>query len=160
GYGARAPTWIERVTGAWVRKEWEMEPWGFWEQIPSWVRDVVRWSLVTWLGLTHDWFIFSTARSFETDGHAMVRRLRRMGRKVVFICNGSESRARFVDGTGFAERDETPVVANRLARETRAVRDNLHEIHACATFVVDNPVSAHFHPGAFVNWYSIGIPTR
>jgi hypothetical protein len=159
-YEVRSPRWIERVTAAWVRKEWEMEPWGAWEKAPGWARDAARWLLVTWLGLTHDWFIFSAARSFETNGHAMVRRLRRMGRKVVFICNGSESRARFVDGTGFAERDETPVLANRLARETRAVRDNLHELHQSATFLVDNPVSAHFHPGPFVNWYSVGIPTR
>jgi hypothetical protein len=159
-YEVRSPRWIERITAAWVRKEWEMEPWGVWERAPAWVRDAARWLLVTWLGLTHDWFIFSAARSFETNGHAMVRRLRRMGRKVVFICNGSESRARFVDGTGYAERDETPVLANRLARETRAVRDNLHELHQSATFIVDNPVSAHFHPGPFVNWYSVGIPTR
>lgn len=160
GYGARSKRLIERLTASWVRKEWEMEPWGLWEHFPSWVRKVARWLLVTWLGLTHDWFIFSAARSFETNSHTMVRQLRRMGRKVVFICNGSESRARYVDGTGFAERDETPVVASRLASETRSVRDNLHEMHESATFIVDNPVSAHFHPGPFVNWYSIGIPTR
>lgn len=160
GYSDETRNWIERLTASWVRREWEMEPWGLWERLPAWVRGTARWLLVTWLGLTHDWFIFSAARSFETNGHATVRQLRRMGRKVVFICNGSESRARFVDGTGYAERDETPVVASRLARETRAIHDNLHEMHASATFVVDNPVSAHFHPGPFVNWYSIGIPTR
>ena len=160
GYGGDSGGLTGRLTTAWVRKEWEVEPWGAWERLPGWARAAARWLLVTWLGLRHDWFIFPGGRSLEGNGHAMARQLLRMGCKVAFLCCGSESRPRFVDGTGYADRDETPVTSNRLATETRTVRDNVHEMHASASFVVDNPVSAQFHPRAFVNWYSIGIPTR
>jgi hypothetical protein len=101
-------------------------------------------------------FIFTFGQSF-TGGRLEIRLLRLLGKKVVFIYAGSDSRPPYLDGVvvpvGLDSRGIARIV--QVARKKfRMVRFQ----EKYANYVVNSPSSAQFHSKKFINWFSMGIP--
>lgn len=85
--------------------------------------------------------------------------LKRMGKKIVFVYTGSDSRPPYMDGGWFPGRVEAdlPSPANLLSTVRRCKRKiRLHERYA--DYLVNSPATAHFHERPYINWFAMGIP--
>ncbi|MBX7207102.1 MAG: hypothetical protein K1X78_02215 [Verrucomicrobiaceae bacterium] len=131
-----------------------------WPQwMPPWLRRFTGWLAVWLAALRHDVFFFSCGLSFA-DGIVCrdMEPLRRLKRKVIFIFNGSDSRAPYCDRTGyFLENRITSAAALKELTRQKAAR--LSRVHELADLVIDYPLSGHFHTRRFINFIRLGIPT-
>lgn len=104
----------------------------------------------------YDAFIFTFGQSF-TGGRLEILLLRFLGKKVVFIYAGSDSRPPYLDG-GVVPVD---LDSGDIARIVRAARKKFRMVRfqeKYADYVVNSPSSAQFHSKKFINWFSMGVP--
>lgn len=127
--------------------------------MPPWLQRFTGWLAVWLVAWQHDVFLFSYGLSFA-DGlmFQKLEPLRRLKRKVVFIFNGSDSRAPYCDRTGYFIEGRITTTKSLLSL-TRDKAQRLQRIHELADLVIDYPLSGHFHTRRYINFIRLGIPT-
>lgn len=124
---------------------------------------VATHSLCSWLVLLRailrfDAFIYIFGRTI-TDSEFELWLLRRLGRKILFIYVGSDSRPPYMNGglyPGKAEDDlpSASVLKSAVCACKKMIR--LHERYA--DYLVNSPATAHFHERPYINWFALGVP--
>lgn len=123
---------------------------------------LVHWAW-TWLVLfvaliRFNAFVFIYGRTI-TDTAFELWLIKRLGKRIVFVYVGSDSRPPYMDGGRFpgTAKDELPEADVLLSVSRRSKADILrHERHA--DYLVNSPTTAQFHERAYINWFCIGIP--
>ena len=82
--------------------------------------------------------------------------LKRLGKKLVFVFHGTDSRPPYLNGKKVRSAGEHP--GPYLAREARSIKRSVAWINRYADAIIDNPLSGHFHLRPFVNWFEVLIP--
>jgi hypothetical protein len=82
--------------------------------------------------------------------------LKRLGKKLIFIFHGTDSRPPYLNGKKVRAAGDAP--GPHLAAEARRMKRTVAWINRYADAVIDNPLSGHFHSRPFVNWFEILIP--
>ncbi|WP_156458595.1 glycosyltransferase [Ectopseudomonas composti] len=104
----------------------------------------------------YDAFIFTFGQSF-TGGKLELLLLKMLGKKVVFIYVGSDSRPPYLDGGAVP----VAVAVGGVSRVVRMARKKFKMVRfqeKYADYVVNSPSSAQFHSRKFINWFSMGVP--
>ncbi len=104
--------------------------------------------------LRYDAFIFGFNSTFFSYRELPV--LRRLGKKIVYVYNGSDSRPTYLDGSEMA-RDRDLTIQQCIER-TRKKKATLRTIERDATAIVANPLSAQLHEKPFVSFLLTGLP--
>jgi glycosyltransferase involved in cell wall biosynthesis len=87
-----------------------------------------------------------------------LRLWRWLGKKVIFVYVGSDTRPPYISGARFPpSRDIQPDEVAGLSHHVKA-RVELQE--KFADYCVNSPFSGHFHTKPFINWFALGIPSR
>lgn len=107
---------------------------------------------------SYDAFIFLYGQSL-TDTRFELWLLRLLGKKIIFIFVGSDSRPPYMDG-GICAGDgdggiSDPRVLSRLCRKSKL---RIRRIEKYADFVINSPAAAHFHERRYINWFEMGLP--
>lgn len=102
--------------------------------------------------VTYDAFVLRAGDSFL--GLRDLPLLRRLGKRVVVVFFGSDSRPSYLNGAEVARGIE----GDRAATETAAKRRLVERIEASATAIVCHTMSAHLHRRPVVAFLEIGIP--
>ena len=121
-----------------------------------------------WRGLdrlARAWLLAWSARRFDVFvygfGAMILHRLelallRRLGKRLIFVFNGSDARPSYVDGAEMAASLERTVDdAIRLARAKKA---RLAWIERHADVIVSQPAFSHFFESPVVDFFRIGVP--
>jgi glycosyltransferase involved in cell wall biosynthesis len=101
---------------------------------------------------TYDAFVFRAGDSFL--GLRDLALLRRLGKRVVVVFFGSDSRPSYLNGAEVARG----IVGGRAVAETAAKRRMVERIEASVTAIVCHPMSAHLHRRPVVAFLHVGIP--
>lgn len=112
--------------------------------------------LVAWSVRRFDVFVFGYGSSVL--GLRELPLLKRLGKRLIFVFNGSDARPSYVDGADMAEslgRDIDDAV--RLAREKKA---KITRIEHYADVIVSQPAFSHFFESPIVDFFRIGHPVR
>ncbi len=113
-----------------------------------------------WIVLRHKVIIVSSLESlFESRPFLEFRIARMLGRRVVFVLTGSESRPYFCDFHGWESVDGNIITARALCKLTREKASRLAAAENCADAVVSNPLSSQYCRKRTCNFYQIGFPT-
>lgn len=104
--------------------------------------------------LRYDAFIFGFNSTFFS--YRELPLLRRLGKQIVYVYNGSDSRPTYLDGSEMA-RDRALTIRQCIDR-TRTKKETLSTIERYATAIVANPLSAQLHEKPFVSFLLTGIP--
>ncbi len=157
GYKEPPCGWTGAMVRWYFRRVFTHEEWPAF--FPRWLRRLIGWITIWLAALQHDVFIFSYGLSFADDPLGPgLRPLRALGRKVIFIFNGSDSRATYCDRTGYHIGGEHTDAAS-LLRMIREKSEKLKRVHELADLVIDYPLSGHHHPRRYVDFIRLGIPT-
>jgi glycosyltransferase involved in cell wall biosynthesis len=103
---------------------------------------------------TYDAFVFRAGDSFL--GLRDLPLLRRLGKRVVVVFFGSDSRPSYLNGAEVARG----ITGSRAAAETAAKRRIIARIEASATAIVCHTMTAHVHRRPVVAFLELGIPRR
>ena len=106
----------------------------------------------------YDVFIFLYGQTITNSAFELWL-LKRLGRKIIFVYVGSDSRPPYMDGGLFpgSVTDQLPSAATLLRAVRRCKRRiQLHERYA--DYLVNSPSTAHFHERPYINWFALGIP--
>ncbi len=120
--------------------------------------DLWGWLVLLRVITRFDAFIFIYGQTITNSAFELWL-LRRLGRKIVFVYTGSDSRPPYMDGGWFPGRvaDELPLPTRLLSTVRRCKRKlRLHERYA--DYLVNSPATAHFHERPYINWFALGIP--
>lgn len=120
--------------------------------------DLWSWLVLLRVIARFDAFIFIYGQTITNSAFELWL-LRRLGRKIVFVYAGSDSRPPYMDGACFPGlvTDELPSPATLLGTVRRCKRKlRLHERYA--DYLVNSPTTAHFHERPYINWFALGIP--
>lgn len=157
GYEEPSSGWIGGLIKWHFQRALGYTTWPRW--MPAWLRGLIGTTTVRLAALRYDVFVFSYGLSFADDKNGPgLAPLHARGRKVVFIFNGSDSRATYCDRTGFFIGGNQ-IDASTLLKLTREKQEKLRWVHEVADLVVDYPLSGHFHTGKYVDFIRLGIPT-
>lgn len=120
--------------------------------------DLWGWLVLLRVIARFDAFIFIYGQTITNSAFELWL-LRRLGRKIVFVYTGSDSRPPYMDGGWFPGlvTDDLPsahALLNVVRRCKRKIR--LHERYA--DYLVNSPATAHFHERPYINWFALGIP--
>lgn len=102
--------------------------------------------------VTYDAFVFRAGDSFL--GLRDLPLLRRLGKRVVVVFFGSDSRPSYLNGAEVARG----ITGARAAAETAAKRRMIERIEASATAIVCHVMTAHLHRRRVAAFLEIGIP--
>lgn len=105
-----------------------------------------------------DAFIFIFGQTL-TNSKFELWLLKRLGKKIVFIYCGSDSRPPYIDGARYPGlvSDDLPKISTVLRIVRRCKRKiRLHEHYA--DYVINSPTTAHFLERRYINWFAMGIP--
>ena len=99
-----------------------------------------------------DAFIFIFGQTI-TDTAFELWLLKRLGKKIIFVYVGSDSRPPYMDGSlfpgGVCDYLPSPAILHsKVKRCKRKLR--LHERYA--NYLVNSPATAHFHERPYINW--------
>jgi hypothetical protein len=156
-YGRERATRLERgIQAAWRRRS--AAPRTARLRRGAWmgVEGLLRLALAGWAVARFDAFVFGFGMTFLGRPSLELPLLRLLGKRVVAVFHGSDSRPPYLDGSVMAaDRGRTPADCVRLAGETkrRVAAFDRHAVH-----VVESPLAAHFHERPCVSWLAIGIP--
>jgi glycosyltransferase involved in cell wall biosynthesis len=85
--------------------------------------------------------------------------LKFLGRKLIFIYVGSDSRPPYMDGGRYPGEVSDPTPApSELSAETKRCKRRVMRCEAYATYVVNMPATGQFHERPFINWFAVGLP--
>jgi len=79
-----------------------------------------------------------------------------LGKKVIFVYVGSDTRPPYVSGALFPPSSE--IDADKAMNLARITKDRIGLQERFADFCVNSPFAAQFHTRPFVNWFALGIP--
>lgn len=118
------------------------------------------WLVLLWAIPRFDAFIFLFGQTM-TESAFELWLLKSLGKKIIFVYVGSDSRPPYMDGGLFPGQvlDDLPspaILLNKVKRCKRRLR--LHERYA--NYVVNSPATAHFNERPFINWFALGIPKK
>lgn len=119
---------------------------------------VLSWIVLLRVITRFDAFIFLFGQTITNSAFELWL-LKRLGKKIIFVYVGSDSRPPYMDGGLFPGRvgDDLPSPAALLRRVQRCKRKlRLHERYA--NYLVNSPTTAHFHERPFIDWFALGIP--
>ena len=102
--------------------------------------------------VTYDAFVFRAGDSFL--GLRDLPLLRRLGKRVIVIFFGSDSRPSYLNGAEVGRG----ITGRRAAAETAAKRRIIARIEASATAIVCHTMSAHLHRRPVVAFVELGLP--
>jgi glycosyltransferase involved in cell wall biosynthesis len=120
--------------------------------------DLWGWLVLLRVITRFDAFIFIYGQTITNSAFELWL-LKRLGRKIVFVYTGSDSRPPYMDGGWFpgGVEDDLPSPATLLSTARRCKRKlRLHERYA--DYLVNSPATAHFHERPYINWFALGIP--
>lgn len=120
--------------------------------------DLWGWLVLLRVITRFDAFIFIYGQTITNSAFELWL-LKRLGKKIVFVYTGSDSRPPYMDGGWFPGRvgDDLPSPATLLSTVRRCKRKlRLHERYA--DYLVNSPATAHFHERPYINWFALGIP--
>jgi hypothetical protein len=117
---------------------------------------LAKFILLVWAAWRFDVFIFGFATTFF--GYRELPVLRFLGKKIIYVFNGSDSRPPFISGKFIRpEFGQTPA---DCAKAARTIKKNIRIIERYADICVNHPPQAQFHERKFINWCFIGIPCK
>jgi glycosyltransferase involved in cell wall biosynthesis len=121
-----------------------------------WQLGVFLWALIFCRS-----YIFVYGRSI-LPGHADMAVFKKLGRPVIQVYLGSDSRAPYLSGRWNIDIGKVPESerAQKTACEVARITRVLHRNHRRASYVVDNPLSGILQPGPYINWFNMGFPTQ
>lgn len=115
---------------------------------------LIRIALVAWCLARFDAFIFGFGMTLL--GGRELPLLRLLGKRVVFVFNGSDARPPYVDGADMAASlGRTIDDCIRLAGRKKA---NIRRIERYADAVVSQPTFSHFFEHPVVDFFRLGVP--
>jgi len=104
-----------------------------------------------WAVAKFDVFIFGFLTSFYN--YRELRLLKALGKKIVYVFHGSDSRPHYLNGFG-----SEALPAAELVRQTRQQKQDIRRIERYADVIVCNPLSAHLHERPYLAYQIIGVP--
>jgi hypothetical protein len=105
-----------------------------------------------------DVFVYGFAETITWYSERELRLLRRLGRRLVFVFFGSDSRPPYLDTqVSPAPGEGTGAECARLTAITKA---RVARVDRYADEIIENPLAGHFHTRSCVNWHVIGLPVR
>ena len=118
------------------------------------------WKLVSvpvllWAALTHDVFILSYKPGILR--YYWSRALKLLGKKVIYVFHGSNSRPDYIDGRSLAALPRNSTSSD-IQRLTKKKKDGIRRIDRHANLVVSGPAGVHFHERFSINILRIGLP--
>jgi hypothetical protein len=102
----------------------------------------------------HDVFIFTFGTTFCDFLELPLLRL--LGKKTVFVFNGSDHRPPYMNGVYMSSADDENIA--RVIAETRLIKRRLRRIEAHAHVIIGHHLSAHLHERPFVPALLLGLP--
>ena len=114
---------------------------------------VTRGLVFAWALTRFDVFVFGFGSSFFAQRELPL--LRRLGKRIVHVFHGSDSRPPYLDGALVGGKSAAEVVAL-----TEAVERRLRAIERHADLIVSNPLSSQLHRREFASFLAIGVPRR
>lgn len=156
-YSPRRGPLLVRAARAAIRRRHAVSPSGRLRRLAWWGAEaLLRVVLFGWALVRFDAFVFGFGSSFLGRPAFELRILRSLGKRVVHVFHGSDSRPPYLDGSVMAsERAHT---LHDCARMTRATKARVRAIDRLSHHVVQNPLTAHFHERPCVHWHVVGIP--
>jgi glycosyltransferase involved in cell wall biosynthesis len=120
--------------------------------------DLWGWLVLLRVITRFDAFIFIYGQTI-TNSTFELWLLRRLGRKIIFVYAGSDSRPPYMDGGSFPglALDDLPSAALLLS-STRRCKHKIRTHERYADYLVNSPATAHFHERPYINWFALGIP--
>lgn len=85
-----------------------------------------------------------------------LRILRMLGKRIIFVYHGSDSRPPYIDGTVASGKNPQNSL---LPKKARRQKMDMRTVEHFADVLIDHPLSSHFHEREFVKYLSIGIPS-
>nr|WP_298113645.1 hypothetical protein [uncultured Pseudomonas sp.] len=120
--------------------------------------DLWGWLVLLRVIARFDAFIFIYGQTITNSAFELWL-LRCLGRKIVFVYTGSDSRPPYMDGGWFPglAMDDLPSASTLLSAARRCKHKILlHERYA--DYLINSPATAHFHERPYINWFALGIP--
>jgi hypothetical protein len=123
----------------------------------SWlVMPLTKLLLLMWTVVRFDVFIFGFASSFFNFWELPL--LKVLGKKIIFVFNGSDSRPPYISGNFLQKGDKCS--AAECVEVARRKKKAMRTIERYADFCINHPPQAHFHERKFVNHCFIGHPCK
>tara|TARA_R100000656_G_scaffold29535_1_gene25767 strand:- start:1521 stop:2837 length:1317 start_codon:yes stop_codon:yes gene_type:complete len=119
-------------------------------------QSVVAWFVLFRSVRLFDAYIFVAGKTF-TNTRFELRLLHFLGKKIIFVSLGSESRPPYMSG-GYSAGMTPAEAAPRIVRASRKVAKTVQLQERYAHYVVNAPGTGQFHRKNFVNWFSMGVP--
>jgi len=118
-------------------------------------------STVAWLVLFRSLFFFDAyiyvfGKTF-TNTRFELRLLRTLGKKIIFVSLGSDSRPPYMSG-GYVTGIPAAKAARRVVRASKKVSRTIRFQERQAHYMVNAPGTGQFHCKKFVNWFAMGVP--
>lgn len=95
-------------------------------------------AVIAWVAARFDILVFKSGIGF-TSSLVEQRLFRLLGKTIVVTFHGSDARPPYLNG-GYSKRS-----AEWIAERTRSVKKHVHHSTRYASYVLDNPLSGHFH---------------
>lgn len=119
---------------------------------------LIFWIFV-WSLFRIDVVIFVSGRSL-LRGYWDLWVYRLLGKRVIRVFLGSDSRPKYLSGPHDAVIDSTTTkpACRRLAASVRRQRKRIARMSAWSDVVVENPLCGHYQTKPFVSWFCVGFP--
>lgn len=151
GVGGREPALVRLVRHSAERRfaisRWNLLPKLWWLTI----HQLSYVCMFFWALAKFDVFIFGFLTSFFNFRELPL--LKALGKKVVFVFHGSDSRAHYLNG--FSSESLT---VTELIRSTRKQKQDITRVERHADVIICNPLSAHLHKRPYLAYQLIGVP--
>lgn len=119
------------------------------------LRRLLTLALFTWALLRHDVFILCASSEILGERDPWI--IRRCGRRLVWMCFGSESRPAYLDGSLMAT-DRGLSIAGCI-EHARRQKEFVARIDAASDLVLETPTTSLFHQRVCVAWPPVGVPS-
>jgi hypothetical protein len=112
--------------------------------------------VLAWAALRYDVFVFGFGQTFLKLNDLPL--LRRLGKRLIFVFNGSDARPPYIDGVRMAPERALPIA--QCSALTRQMKADLGRIERHADVIVAQPAFSHFFEQPVVNFFVLGLPWR
>jgi glycosyltransferase involved in cell wall biosynthesis len=115
-----------------------------------------RLLLLVWALVRFDVFVLSAGVTLLRGYDLPILRL--LGKRLIFVFHGSESRPAYIDGQRMAPGRALGIPECIAA--ARRQKDGILRIERYADVIVAQPAFSHFFERPVVNWFAVGVPWR
>lgn len=117
---------------------------------------VLKGILLLWAVIRFDVFIFGFGTTFFN--YKELPFLRALGKKVIHVFNGSDSRPPYLSGKYI--HPDYNIKIEQCVELTKRKKNNLHIIEHNSDICINHPPQAHFHEKNFINYCFVGFPCQ